>query len=452
MIYKTNWTEFKSIVTNKSLLIQMIETSVVYQLSAFDNQLTYLCDIPKATPSSSEQADFETNFKSQANQRISLKIDLPTGAATSLNQSSQLSALQIIDDVPTSQNGAFVKGSPIMGHLDDSSTVVATEDNVASIRITPRRAVHTNLRDSSGNEIGTESNPIYTNGSSELFSPLPSIKLTKTTVVPAGGNTNTQQTITSRTAIKELHLGGRASCEGFLARYSAATTEQIPGGGFNSSLNVSSWTNTSLGSSALLSWSYATDQFVEGTGSAKMTFTQSDANNYPEITYTYSTPKDMSVWKQIYARVRVTVAAGGQQTRTVQVRLTSGTAVRIYSITATTTTAPFTTEQWLTIQSDLNTPSSTTGTGTFDINNVNSISLRLVDGGNKAGSIWWDDVKLLGNFNILEKIYTAVGDTIQLRFDPVIIFEVGEVVYLSLTNNSASSTEFQISTSGVDIT
>jgi hypothetical protein len=315
------------------------------------------------------------------------------------------------------------------------------------VQSTSNGGLHTNLRNNAGTEIGTATNPIYVSGNAVVA---PSLKLTKRSVLASNASTNTQQTIVSRTGIKELHLGGRASCEGFLAKYVAAATSQIPSGGFNSSGQVAAWTNTGIGASAVGSWAYATDQFVEGTGSAKYTFTASANNDYPELTYTYSTPFDMSGWKKINGRVRVTVAAGGAQTRTVQIRLTSGTAIRIYSITGTTNTAPFSTEQWQLIDIDLETPSSTAGTGTFDINNVNSVSLRLQDGGNKAGSIWWDDIKLVGSLDIIEKIYTP-SDTNQLIFDPIIIFEIGETVYLSMTNNSATSTEIQISTSGVNI-
>lgn len=316
------------------------------------------------------------------------------------------------------------------------------------VQSTTNGALHSNLRNNAGTELGTDSNPLVTRG---ILTVTPSLKLTKATVLAAGASTNTQQTISTRTAIKEFHLGGKGACSGFLAKYVAATTLQIPSGGFNSIAQVAAWTNTGAGTSGAIAWTYATDQFVEGTGSAKHTFTASAANDYPELTYTYPTPLDMSVWKKINGRVRVTVAAGGSQTRTVQIRLTSGTAIRIYSITGTTITPPFSTEQWQSIDMDLDTPSSTAGTGTFDINNVNSVSLRLQDGGNKAGSIWWDDIKLVGSLNVLEKIYTT-GPTNQLIFDPVIIFEVGDVIYLSLLNDSVTTTEFQISTSGVTIT
>jgi hypothetical protein len=269
-------------------------------------------------------------------------------------------------------------------------------------------------------------------------------------VLPANGSSETINTIISNTAIKEFHVGGRVACEGYIAKYNAAQEEFIPGGGFNSSSEVSMWTNTSNGSSATPSWTYATDQFVEGSGSAKLTFTQSDGNNFPEISYIFSTPKDMSVWKRIYAQVRTTVAGGGNQSRTVSIRLTSGTAIRIYSLAGNTTTAPFNIEQWHILDFDIESPTSVAGTGVFDINNVNRISLRLQDGGNKSGSIWWDDVKLIGSIDILDKIYTP-GQTVQLRFDPVVLFNTGDILYMFLRNNTGTASEFQISVSGVDI-
>lgn len=333
----------------------------------------------------------------------------------------------------------------------ENVTIVDGSDGSKQASVDSNGNIFVNLRTSAGDEAGTSADPIYVNSNGDVFSPLPALKLSKVTALATGISASASQTLTFRTAIKEFHLGGRAQCEGFLAKYVAATTLQIPSGGFNSSGQVSAWTNTGIGDSAAPTWSYATDQFVEGTGSAKFTFTKSGAADYPELTYTYSSPLDMSIYKTMYARVRVTVAAGGSTSRTVQVRLTSGTAIRIYSITGTTTTAPFSTEQWHTISIDLDAPSSTGGTGTFDINNVNSVSLRLQDGANKTGSIWWDDIKLVGHFDIIDKIYTS-GQTTQLRFDPVVVFEIGEVAYIYIINTSGSTGEFQISTSGVDIT
>lgn len=85
---------------------------------------------------------------------------LASGSATAANQSTQITALQILDDVPAAQNGAFVKGSPAMGQLDDTGTTAATEDNVSAIRITPQRALHSNLRNQAGTEVGTVAAPL----------------------------------------------------------------------------------------------------------------------------------------------------------------------------------------------------------------------------------------------------------------------------------------------------
>lgn len=83
-----------------------------------------------------------------------------TSQATSTNQTTEISSLQILDDVPSLQNGALVKGTPIMGQLDDASTTAATEDNVAAVRITAQRAAHINFRNNAGTEIGTASAPV----------------------------------------------------------------------------------------------------------------------------------------------------------------------------------------------------------------------------------------------------------------------------------------------------
>lgn len=83
---------------------------------------------------------------------ISGTVSLPTGAATAANQSTEITSLQLIDNIVHTQNSALVSGVPIMGQLDDTSTTAAVEDDVAVARITAQRALHVNLRDALGNE------------------------------------------------------------------------------------------------------------------------------------------------------------------------------------------------------------------------------------------------------------------------------------------------------------
>lgn len=80
--------------------------------------------------------------------------------ATAANQVTQITSLQIIDDLPHTNDSALVKGAPIMGQLDDVSTGTVTENNVSTVRITGARAEHVNLRDNSGAEIGIPTNTI----------------------------------------------------------------------------------------------------------------------------------------------------------------------------------------------------------------------------------------------------------------------------------------------------
>lgn len=86
-------------------------------------------------------------------------LPLPTGAATSANQTTEITSLQLIDNLPHSMNGSFTSAVPIGGQLDDTTTTVATENNIAPLRITAQRAAHVNLRDDSGVEFGTVANP-----------------------------------------------------------------------------------------------------------------------------------------------------------------------------------------------------------------------------------------------------------------------------------------------------
>jgi hypothetical protein len=64
---------------------------------------------------------------------------------------------------------SFVEGTtsftPIGGVLNDIITSDPTEDQAAAARITAKRALHVNLRDSSGVEFGTTGNPIIISGS-----------------------------------------------------------------------------------------------------------------------------------------------------------------------------------------------------------------------------------------------------------------------------------------------
>ncbi len=68
---------------------------------------------------------------------------LPSGAATSANQSTEITSLQKIDNLPhAGSDVALVEHAPISAQFDDAATTTVTENNAAPLRITSARALH----------------------------------------------------------------------------------------------------------------------------------------------------------------------------------------------------------------------------------------------------------------------------------------------------------------------
>jgi hypothetical protein len=99
-------------------------------------------------------------------------LPLPTGAATLAEQQTQTTALQLIDDTVNAINTALNKAQAVAAQLDDAAPVAATEDNIAPFRITPQRALHSNLRNQSGTEIGTAAAPLKTDPTGTTTQPV----------------------------------------------------------------------------------------------------------------------------------------------------------------------------------------------------------------------------------------------------------------------------------------
>jgi hypothetical protein len=292
---------------------------------------------------------------------------------------------------------------------------------------------------------------ILISGQSELLSPLPSIKIVDRRVIAAGGAYAFTQTISQDTAIKQFTYGGRGPGEGMFGKYVASDQTYVPGGQFNSSGDVAMWawtgTEVPLGGTPL----YSTTQAFEGTGSVQLQFDDSDVNHTVEISYTYPTAFNADAWRYVNAKFYNNVPAGGAVTRTISIVLTdTANNQRLYSVSGLTNAAPFNANGWIDVTGEIRIPSSQVGS-TFDINNVSKISLRLVDSGNKAGTVYWDAVKFLGSLDIIQKIYTN-GNTIPLNFDPIVPFTAGEIMYLAHRNNDTVAREYQITVGGVDIT
>lgn len=65
-----SWSSFKSLIANKELSMQYTELEKRYDIYASEGHFMWHCMIEKVSPASSDQTDFENNYKSNANAKI----------------------------------------------------------------------------------------------------------------------------------------------------------------------------------------------------------------------------------------------------------------------------------------------------------------------------------------------------------------------------------------------
>jgi len=73
---KLSWDALKGIVTSKNLQMQYVDYIYVYFIFAVEPDVLYLYNMMKMSPASTEQTDFETNFKNNCNKNIVVKSDI----------------------------------------------------------------------------------------------------------------------------------------------------------------------------------------------------------------------------------------------------------------------------------------------------------------------------------------------------------------------------------------
>jgi len=71
MIYNISWAEIKSFISTRQVPLHFFETDEGYELAAFDSSFHVISRMKKEDPRSSEQEDFEENFKDDCNKKIS---------------------------------------------------------------------------------------------------------------------------------------------------------------------------------------------------------------------------------------------------------------------------------------------------------------------------------------------------------------------------------------------
>lgn len=116
-------------------------------------------------------------------------------------------------------NGAFTAGTtsinPVGGLFDDTPPTAIATGHAASARITPNRALHMNLRNQAGTEIGTSSTPVRTDPTGTTTQPISAASLP----LPASASTdasvtNTQVAGGATTAPTKVQMVGGKTNDG----------------------------------------------------------------------------------------------------------------------------------------------------------------------------------------------------------------------------------------------
>jgi hypothetical protein len=220
-----------------------------------------------------------------------------------------------------------------------------------------------------------------------------------------------------------------------LAAHVAATVAFVSNGDFESAGQVAAWAAVTGAFTAPSPDSNGT-QFQTGAASMRWIYTSSATAH--ERKQTLSPAQDMSGYR--YIRVKFFNDAQVGTTRTITLTLATGTSTRAWSLSGTLGSAPFPSNTWVTLECDLANPQATTGTN-FDITAVDSISLKMLDGANKSGTVYWDTVRFEDQLTHKHKIYSADGTTIQIITAPE-SYAATTALYLITKNTNNVASEY----------
>jgi len=182
--------------------------------------------------------------------------------------------------VSQQDNTGFTPGTtnfvPMGGEVDDTGTTAVTENNAGVARITAQRAVHMNLRNNSGTEIGTSGNPVRTDPTGSTTQPV-----SGTVTANAGTGTFFDGIIKDGTGdtTQANVIGGRLQVENYNANLAADnstnSTSKVPVLGARANASAPTWTegnqvplSTDLSGALRVTGGTAATQYTEDAASA----------------------------------------------------------------------------------------------------------------------------------------------------------------------------------------
>ena len=224
----------------------------------------------------------------QATQPVSGTVTANAGSGNFTVVQSTGTNLHVVCDSGCSSSAGFADNSaftfgttainPIGGVLDDTSTNTATENSAAVARITAQKALHMNLRNNSGTEIGTSGAPIRTDPTGSTTQPVSAASLP----LPTGAATAANQDGIIKDGTGDTTqanvVGGRLQVENYNANLAAdnstLSTSKVPVLPGTVSTSAPTWTN---GNQSALS--LQTDGSVRAAVTNSVTVTQGTGTN-----------------------------------------------------------------------------------------------------------------------------------------------------------------------------
>lgn len=100
---------------------------------------------------------------------VSGTVSLPTGAASAANQTTEITSLQLIDDIVHSGDASLSKYAAIGAVFDDASIGTVTENNAMSLRMSSRRQLY--VEGGVASDIAIAANPLTTGGRADSGEP-----------------------------------------------------------------------------------------------------------------------------------------------------------------------------------------------------------------------------------------------------------------------------------------
>lgn len=349
-------------------------------------------------------------------------------AATSANQSTEITALQLIDNpVGSVTGGTAGTSSYLIGGQYNSTAPALTTGQQAALQL-----------DATGRVLISGNVAIST---------LPAFSSKSQIAINAGVTTYSTYTATGAVAIKQFYAGGTGIGRQTLYLYTPSTTSFVTGGDFEAAGDCgTTWLWSSTAGTGSIAQSAV--QANTGTKSCALTFTNSAGNNAQVVGETISL--NVTTYRYLNAAFFNVVSAGGAYTRTISIILTDTSSnTRTYSVSGSSTAGAFSTSAWIPIQAELENPTSSVGT--FDPSAVASVKLQMSDSANKAGTVYWDTVRFSNLLTPLFPIYHAANVSFNILADPVVVLANGDQIIVGQQNNDTVRKEFFSLVGGVSL-